>query len=103
MDSPVVSAAILLGASVFPRHSFPVSEPFLRTKQDLQAYLMRAQVGLGLSDAAVLDLFDSPRHPGEQLVAIGEFLDRLVQTSGQGALRNLLVYYVGHGLFPSQR
>ncbi|MBC8739821.1 hypothetical protein F6X40_24210 [Paraburkholderia sp. UCT31] len=95
-----VTAVILLGASQFPEHGgYEANPSFLRSKQDFRAYLQDADNGLGIPDENILDLFDSNELPPLQLVAIGDFLDGFSQLSQPGELRNLIVYYVGHGFF----
>jgi len=95
-----VTAAILLGASDFPQYSYKPNAAFLRSKQDFRSYLQDSDVGFALQDDAILDLFDSHHVPSTQLVTIGKFLDRFDRQADREALRNLIVYYVGHGYFP---
>src|SRR3984885_9177173 len=94
-----VTAAILLGASIFPQHSYSPSPAFLRSKQDFRRYLQDSDAGLALRDDAILDLFDSDHLAGKQLVTVGWFLDKFNDQADRESLRNLIVYYVGHGFF----
>jgi len=98
-----VTAAILLGASIFPQHSYSPSPAFLRSKQDFRRYLQDSDAGLALRDDAILDLFDSDHLAGKQLVTVGRFLDKFNDQADRESLRNLIVYYVGHGFFCGQR
>jgi hypothetical protein len=57
--------------------------------------------GMGLPSENILWLFDDSESPSEQLVEIAEFLtrrDAQLKTVGTRA-EDLLIYYVGHGLF----
>ncbi|NKA36318.1 hypothetical protein GO300_04368 [Ralstonia solanacearum] len=96
-----VTAAILLGATSFAKHSYGTNLAFLRSKQDFRSYLQSDS--LNLPDEAILDLFDSYHSPSEQLRAIGRFLDQFSRQAAPEALRNLIVYYVGHGYFCGRR
>jgi formylglycine-generating enzyme required for sulfatase activity len=95
-----VTAVVLLGASQFS-HIPSFSNPSFKTsKSDLEDYLRRpAPYGMGLPSAAFLDLFDSNIAPGQQLLEVAKFLDKL-KGAHPDSIRNLIVYYVGHGYFP---
>lgn len=103
MDPPTepFTAAILLGASTFPRHSdtYAPNVAFLRSKQDFRAYLQDPEQGMALPDEAICDLFDLPHLPAQQLINIGRFLEGLTKRIPRDTLCNLIVYYVGHGYF----
>jgi hypothetical protein len=92
-----ITAVVFLGASRFT-HIPSFSNPsFKSSKSDLEDYLRRpSPLGLGVSSAAILDLFDLPLAPGQQLRKVGDFLDELKQAYPD-AVRNLIIYYVGHG------
>ncbi|MFM0626383.1 hypothetical protein [Paraburkholderia xenovorans] len=97
--SESVTAVILLGASNFPRHHYGPGLSFLRSKQDFRAYVQNDEHGFAVPDSRVLDLFDSHHPPSAQLVAIGKFLDKFSSETAKEELRNLIIYYVGHGYF----
>lgn len=96
------TAAILLGASNYPKHDYGNSTAFLRSKQDFHKYLQDADTGLGLLDEAILDLFNSPYPSSSQVLQIGQFLDGITRKVDRLADRNLVIYYVGHGYFAGQ-
>ncbi len=99
MPADAVSAetfALILGASEFPRATavFPPNPAFQRAAAAFHAYLMAPPPdGLGLRTENVLCLFDREDNPASQADQIAEFLN------GMPATTNLVVYYVGHGLF----
>lgn len=94
-----ITAAILLGASRFPRASTLSNEAFLRSKQDFEGYLCRPPPrGLGLRSGQFLDLFNSPLDAVEHLRKITEFVEQF-RAEHKDIERNLIVYYVGHGYF----
>lgn len=96
--------AILLGASNFPHFDcYLPSRAFLNSKQDFRKYLQDSEIGLALSDDAILDLFDSHHNATDQLLLVGKFLDRVHNETDSDSPRNLLLYYVGHGYFSGQR
>lgn len=99
------TAAILLGASTFPLHgeTYAPNPAFLVSKQEIRSYLQDATGGLALTDAAICDLFDQPQLPSQQLVTIGRFLEGIGKDTDAQPLRNLIVYYVGHGFFAGSR
>lgn len=94
-----ISAVVFLGSSEFPGHPPFESPAFRRSKNDFEDYLRApAPHGLGLRSAAVLDLFGSQYTAAEQVREIVRFLDR-VKADHPDAIRNLIIYYVGHGYF----
>jgi hypothetical protein len=94
-----VNAAILLGASRFSPGSFSANESFLRSSVAFREYLCEKNPrGIGIEGPMLLDLFDSPSSAGDQMKAVAEFVDRLKVGSPE-TIRNLIVYYVGHGFF----
>src|ERR1700733_14616791 len=95
----VTTAAIFLGASRFDRNQSFSNDAFRRSKADFDDYLRRdSPVGLGLRSAVCCDLFDSPLDPGGQLRRVGQFVDQ-IKAEFPHTIRNLIVYYVGHGYF----
>lgn len=96
---PQRALAILLGASQFPDcREFEGSESFSNLAGAMREYLTDADRGLGMPTDNVLDLFDSGEHATPQMVAIEEFLNAHL-AEGASEIRDLLVYYVGHGGF----
>ena len=95
--SSELTAAILLGADRFPQVPHFSNPAFKQSKEDLKRYLLAPRPhGLGIPTVALLDLFNSEADPGSQLLWIGEHLKRL-RLSHTDAVRNVVVYYVGHG------
>lgn len=94
------SLAIILGASEWPNlEGLPKSTTFRNSASAVAHYLVRS-TGLGLPYSHVLDLFDDDGPNTGQLQAIEEFLRSHTSAVGDAKnLRNLLVYYVGHGAF----
>lgn len=104
MPGQAYTAAILLGASVFPScQDYEPNQAFLHSKQGFRAYLQDADKGLAVLEEAILDLFDSHDNVTQQLLSIGRFLDRINRESDRQQPRNLIVYYVGHGYFAGER
>jgi hypothetical protein len=94
--------ALLLGASVFPRApKFAQGRAFYSSAQDFREYLTAAD-GLGLTaDNVNWWLFDDNRSPGDQLQEVRDFLERrsnALKSEGTPA-QDLILFYVGHGLF----
>ena len=93
--------AVLLGASYFHRApKLAQGRAFYNSAQDFQEYLISSD-GLGLPRENVDWLFDDSRSPSDQLQDIGDFLDnRSSDLKNTGTpLQDLIIYYVGHGLF----
>jgi hypothetical protein len=85
--------AVLLGASEYPQKP-AWSNPVLGTSaRAFRDYLLSPE-GFALAPGQILDLFDADAGPADQLFQIKEFLKA---TSAQ--VRDLVVYYVGHGGF----
>ena len=93
--------AVILGASHFPDHpALPGSRSFLMSAADVEEYIRSESRGLALSRENVLYLFDDSRSGGDQVSAIGKFLSKRSPTIAKdGGPEDLLIYYVGHGLF----
>jgi formylglycine-generating enzyme required for sulfatase activity len=85
--------AVLLGASEYPQKP-AWSNPVLGTSARAFRDYVLSSTGFALMPGQVLDLFDAPGGPAEQLFQIKEFL----KTTGAHA-RDLIIYYVGHGGF----
>ena len=95
--------AIFLGSSTFPKSpQLPRNESFCNSANDLMKYLKDERC-FGMPDRNLLNLFDDPRAPSQQLEAIAEFLVQETQRSKKLGPNpeDLLIYYVGHGLFTS--
>jgi len=93
--------AILLGARTFPNApKLTGGRAFLNSALDIEEYFSDEH-GLGIPPQNILSLFDDSRSPSEQLVEVARFLDTRSQALKQEGARaeDLLIYYVGHGLF----
>jgi hypothetical protein len=93
--------AVLLGASSFDRApKLAQGRAFYNSAQDFREYLL-ASNGLGLARENLKWLFDDSRSPTDQLRDAGDFLEtRSADLKNRGTLpQDLIVYYVGHGLF----
>lgn len=99
-DQPSRILAILLGASTFPNSKLPGGKAFYNSATDLQEYLEDAR-GLGLPRENVLSLFDVSDAPSVQLIEAGKWLRERTREPARGGCdpTDLLIYYVGHGLF----
>jgi Caspase domain len=102
--NPKRSLLVLLGASSFTKAPSLAEGPaFFNSMYRVRTYLA-SQNGLGIDRANILQLFDDNRPPGSQLEDIAAFLSaRQVAGSALDSPENLFVYYVGHGLFTSDR
>ena len=99
--NPQQRLAVLLGASSFERApKLAQGRAFYNSARDFFDYLTSPD-GLGLSHENVNWRFDDTRSPGDQLRDVGDFLEkRLADLKGRGIEpKDLIVYYVGHGLF----
>jgi tetratricopeptide (TPR) repeat protein len=98
---PARTLAVLLGAGWF-QHAPRLAQgaAFEASGRDFRDYLL-AQEGLGLPRENVSWLFDDSRSAADQLTALGDFLERrcLELKAGGTPAADLIVYYVGHGLF----
>jgi uncharacterized membrane protein len=93
--------AVLLGASIFPNApNLAAGHAFSTSAADMREYLSDER-GLCLPRRNILSLFDESRSPSEQLIEIGDFLERRTRDlkSEDSHPEDLLIYYVGHGLF----
>lgn len=98
--SPQTTLLILLGASSWPKDAdLPSSTAFANAVKSLKDYFISDPNGFHLPNSNVLDLFNSKDSGPDILDQISDFLkDRMVQKQGSGAdVRDVLVYFVGHG------
>src|SRR5258705_6499833 len=100
-DQPAGMLAVILGASNFP-DAPKVSEgrAFYLSAADIKQYLSH-ESGLAIPRHNILSLFDDSRSPTDQLMEIAKFLSRrTLELKNEGSrAQDLLIYYVGHGLF----
>jgi DNA-binding transcriptional MerR regulator len=91
----------VLGASDWPNSpGFQPSQAFVRAAQGFKAYVLDPH-GLGLPPVNLLDLFDAQTSASDQLETLGSFLEERIQTrkGTNQAVRDVLIYFVGHGGF----
>jgi len=94
--------ALILGASEYPlAPNLAHGRAFSNSANDFRRYLMEV---LRLPPGNVTCLFDDQRSSSDQLLEIGRCLERSsTELINQGAEpRDLIIYYVGHGLFTSR-
>jgi hypothetical protein len=85
--------AVLLGASEYPQKP-EWSNPVLGTSaRAFRDYLLSPE-GFALTPGQILDLFDADTGSADQLFQVKEFLK-----AAGAQVRDLVVYYVGHGVF----
>jgi hypothetical protein len=92
---------ILLGASAWPNSpGFQPSQAFVHAAWGFKYYVLDPQ-GFGLSTSNLLDLFDAPFSASDQLEMLGSFLEQQTQAlkAANQAVRDVVVYFVGHGGF----
>lgn len=93
---------IILGASEFPKaiNRLSPSVAFLNSANGLKDYLL-SSVGFDLPEQNLLYLFDSPDPSSQIDEKVRDFLlERITQPSvSEKIIRDVLVYYVGHGGF----
>jgi hypothetical protein len=95
---PVRSLAVILGASRYPKSpQLAGGRSFSQSASAFADYLTDRS-GLTLPPSNLLDLFDDPASPSEQLEGIADFLRGSIDKSGN-KIRDLFIYYVGHGGF----
>jgi uncharacterized caspase-like protein len=95
------TVAVILGASAFDRApQLAQGRAFYNSAHDFHRYLIGCE-GLSVGVNNVLNLFDDTRSPSDQLNHLATFLEarRAAFALESGGLSNLIVYYVGHGLF----
>ncbi len=92
---------ILLGASAWP-HSpgFQPSQAFVHAAQGFRDYVLDPH-GFGLPTANLFDQFDAQTSASDQLEMLGSFLEERTQALKRAnqTVRDVLVYFVGHGGF----
>jgi hypothetical protein len=92
------TVALILGAAEFPRHPELKSNPaFLNAATQFKNYLVSAD-GLGLGDSNVLNLFDADEEQSSLDGLVSDFLCR----ENTQHIRDIVVYYVGHGYFSGE-
>jgi len=93
MKSLKVDVAIFLGASSYPKapHLNDGGSSFKSAHYRLKVELMKSLV----DESMVLDLFDSGWSASDQYEKIEEFL--MASVSSQPSIKNLFVFYIGHG------
>ena len=92
---------IMLGASDWPNSpGFQASQAFAHAARGFRDYVLDPQ-GFGLPAANLLDQFDVQASASEQLEVLGSFLEQRTQVlkAANQAVRDVLVYFVGHGGF----
>src|SRR6266849_2069381 len=100
-DKPSSILAVILGASVFPDSpKLGESRAFYNSQADIKDYFSDVH-GLAIPKHNIFSLFDDSRSPAEQLTEIAKFLSkRTEELRSEGSpAKDLLFYYVGHGLF----
>jgi Caspase domain. len=103
--SPQTTLVILLGASKWPLSSLRNSPAYARSANRVKDYFCN-QTRYGLPPDNWLDLFDQrQRSPNEVDKVISNFLQRRILNMEQAGtpIRDLLFYYIGHGVFASGR
>lgn len=101
--SPEQTLAVFLGASEFQcAPNLAHGAAFYNSAQGFREYLT-APSGLGLPFENILWLFDDRRDASVQLQDVRNFLKRRSRefSSSQAPAKDLIIYYVGHGLFSS--
>ncbi len=99
--SPQTTLVILLGASEWPLSTLKGSQAFARSASKVHDYFCNPHQ-FGLPSENWLDLFDKYQsNPDEVDQAIGGFLDKRISIMKQTGIpaRDLLLYYIGHGVF----
>lgn len=99
--SPRQTLAVFIGASIFRRAPrLAQGQAFRKSAEDFRDYVLQSD-GLGLPHQNLEWIFDDARSPSEQLEDIGAFLEsRCAELKDSGTpAEDLIVYYVGHGLF----
>jgi hypothetical protein len=97
---PDHTIAIILGSHDWSRAGLGSARSFRGSAVQYHRYLTKTlPQGLGLEPDAILNFFDDPFPAGSQLMRMGETLGSLVRErrESQFAVRDVLIYYVGHG------
>ncbi len=97
--SPQTTLLILLGASRWPLLKLGGSTAFGNAASDLRNYFLFDPKGFHLPKSNILDLFDSDDSNTDILDRISDFLRDRITTKKQlnVDIRDVLVYYIGHG------
>ena len=97
--TPQTSLLILLGASSWPLAAeLQGSTAFENAVRNLQSYFLSDPNGFHLPERNVLNLFNSNDFGPDVLNQISDFLrDRITKKETNADVRDVLVYYVGHG------
>jgi hypothetical protein len=93
--------AVLLGASRYPNApQLAAGRAFYLSASDIEEYLCDER-GLAIPPQNLCSLFDDARSPTEQLIEITNFLQHRTRDlkAGGSPAQDLLIYYVGHGMF----
>lgn len=99
--SPQTTLGILLGASSWPYTNLSSSLAFTKSAHKIRGYFLYSD-HFGVRPENWLDLFDTPlSSPNEIDQVIGAFLQERILRMKQGGTpaRDLLFYYIGHGMF----
>jgi tetratricopeptide (TPR) repeat protein len=96
LPSPQATLVILLGASAWPDEpAFSPSTAFSNAKNGMRSYFLEQ---FGLPPNNLLDLFDSTLRAQGIDEEVGEFLrERIKGELAPTPVRDVLIYYVGHG------
>lgn len=100
-DQPIRTLAVLLGASEFPyAPHLADGRAFTLSAADVRRYF-QDEKGLALPRENVFSLFDDTSSQSDQLMKLTSFLKRrIAELKDAGSPpTQLLLYYVGHGLF----
>ena len=93
---------ILLGASEWPQAAkvFQQASPesFLNSANGIREYFSE---NFGILQDNFLDLFDSELNSIEQIKRISKFLDKCTLDEKKDEVRDLIIYYIGHGSLTS--
>lgn len=101
IPTPATTVVIILGASEWPKAPDLASgNAFKESADAIKQYFHDPEL-FALPREGLLDLFDSPEAPSKIDEEIGSFLDdcnKKLKEQGS-AVRDVIVYYVGHGGF----
>jgi len=101
--SPKTTLAVILGASDFPQWSALSNPAFEASAKDFRRYLLDEEA-FNLPESQLLPLFNTSKSQSDILVDIATFLSEKYQPHGAvSTVRDLLIYYVGHGDFTAGR
>jgi hypothetical protein len=102
---PESTIALIFGASRWPDCPKFQDAPSLERSADAFIHFLRSEQGLGIPLRNIKSFFNSYDDPAEQLDQAGAFiLRRRLQGEEQGkSVRDLIVYYAGHGDFEGER